>query len=106
MIIKKVFFILFIFTFLGACTSPTAILGPVYTFTSSGNIAQAGFSYGSGELIKKHTGESTFKNLQNFRSQDLIKKNIQKKTLKIEDFYNLVKSKIEKTSGILKLSIQ
>jgi hypothetical protein len=33
----------FLFSFLGACASPTAMLGPAYTLTSTGNILQAGF---------------------------------------------------------------
>ena len=50
MIHKKIIFGLFLLSFLGACTSPTAMLGPAYTLTSTGNVFQAGFSYGSSEL--------------------------------------------------------
>jgi hypothetical protein len=104
---KNIIFGLLIFGLLGACTAPTAMLGPAYTLTSSGNIIQAGFSYGSGELVRNYTGKTPMENLQKISSEGLNKKqNIQKKTLESEDFYNLVKKKIDKTSSILKLSTQ
>ena len=58
MINKKLILGLFLFSMLGACTSPTAMLGPAYTFTSTGNIAQAGLSFGSNTLITSYTGKS------------------------------------------------
>ena len=107
MINKKLILGLFLFTMLGACTSPTAMLGPAYTFTSTGNIAQAGLSFGSNTLITSYTGKSPIENLEDITSKNLsIKKNIQKQTLQSEDFYQLVKSKIEMTKGKIKLSNQ
>ena len=113
MINKKIIFGLFIISFLGACASPTALLGPVYTFGSSGSVMQAGIQYGSGELVKSYTGKTPMENLKdislkNSKSSKKPKdeKNIKKETLESDDFYKLVKSKIEKTSGILKLSSQ
>ena len=43
-IYKKTIFGLITVIFLGACTAPTAMLGPAYTLTSSGNVYQAGLS--------------------------------------------------------------
>ena len=103
---KKIIFGLFILVFLGACTSPTAMLGPAYTLTASGgNVFQAGFSYGSGELIKNHTGKTTVENIKEISLKTEIK-NVKKRTLESEDFYVLVNNKIKKTSGILNLSNQ
>ena len=59
MINKKIIFGLFLFSILGACGAPTAMLGPAYTFNTTGNIAQAGLSYGSDYLITSYTGKST-----------------------------------------------
>ena len=107
MINKELILGLFLFSMLGACTSPTAMLGPAYTFTSTGNIAQAGLSFGSNTLITSYTGKSPIENLEDITSKNLsIKKNIQKQTLQSEDFYQLVKSKIEMTKGKIKLSNQ
>ncbi len=107
MINKKVIFGLFLFSMLGACGAPTAMLGPAYTFTSTGNISQAALSYGSDKLITSYTGKTPIENIEDITSKNLsIKKNIQKQTLQSEDFYQLVKSKIEMTKGKIKLSNQ
>ena len=102
MINKKIIFGLFIVSLLGACTSPTAMLGPAYTFSSSGNVIQTGLNYGSNQMITHYTGKTPIENLKEVSQ----KKNIKKKTLESDEFYLLVKSKIEKKSGILNLSNQ
>ncbi len=107
MINKKIILGLFTVSFLGACTSPTAMLGPAYTLASSGNIYQAGFSYSSNALITEYTGKTPIENLKGISAlKDKKIKNIKESTLKSEDFYLLVKSKIERTSKILNLSNQ
>ena len=104
---KKIIFALFIVSFLGACASPTAMLGPAYTFTSSGSVFQAGLSYGTNEIISSYTGKTPLENLQEISStHQKNKKNIQKETLESDDFYNLVNTRIKKTNLILNSSIQ
>ena len=104
MIYKKIIFLLFLSVFLGACTAPTAMLGPAYTLTSTGNVFQTGVSYGSSELVTMYTGKTPMENVIEIASTD--KNNIQKKTLESEDFKNLVISKVKKTNTILKNSNQ
>ena len=104
MFYKKIFFLLFLSVFLGACAAPTAMLGPAYTLTSTGNVFQAGISYGSSELVTMYTGKTPMENVIEITSTD--KNNIQKKTLESEDFKNLVISKVKKTNTILKNSNQ
>ena len=107
MIHKKILFGFFIINFLGACASPTALIGPTYTLTSTGNILQAGFTYSSNELVTHYTGKTPIENLQKIAVNNLeIEKNIQKQTLESDDFYNLVKNKIEKTGSLIILSNQ
>ena len=107
MINKKIILGLFLITSLGACGAPTAMLGPAYTFTSTGSALQAGFSYGSNELITTYTGKTPLENLEEIASDNItIKKNIQKQTLESDDFYQLVKNKIQMTKGKIKLSSQ
>jgi hypothetical protein len=106
MILKKIIFGLFIVSFLGACTAPTAMLGPAYTFTSSGNIIQTSLNYGSNQMITHYTGKTPIENLKEVSQKKVQKINIKKKTLESDEFYLLVKSKIEKKSGILNLSNQ
>ena len=100
---KKIIFGLLLFFSLGACTAPTAMLGPAYTLTSTGNVAQAGFSYGSSELITMYTGKTPMENIIEITSKDV---NIQKQTLESEDFKNLVKTRVIKTNNILKSTNQ
>ena len=86
-------------SFLGACASPSAMLGPAYNFGTTGNALQTGFTYGSNEFITQYTGKTPLENLQD--AKFIEEKNIKKKTLQSEDFYILVKNKIEKTNKIL-----
>ena len=103
---KKIILGLFVFSFLGACSSPTAMLGPAYTLSSSGNVFQAGLNYGSNQMITHYTGKTPIENLKEVSQIKVQKINIKKKTLESDEFYLLVKSKIEKKNGILKLSNQ
>ena len=86
MINKKIIFGLCIFCFLGACASPTAMLGPTFTFTSTGSALQTGFSYGSGKVIEKYTGKTPIENLQEItlkeNKKDKEDNNIQKKNFR------------------------
>ena len=79
------------------------MLGPAYTLTSTGNVAQAGLSYGSSEVITMYTGKTPMENIIEITSKDV---NIQKKTLESEDFKNLVKTRVIKTNNILKSTNQ
>ena len=107
MINKKIIFGLFILNLLTGCTWPGAMLGPAYTMSSSGNTLQAGLSYGSNKLITQYTGKTPIENLKDISSTEKKKlTNIEKNTLESEDFYILVKNKIEKTSSILNLTNQ
>ena len=99
---KKIFFGLFIINFLTACSSPTAMLGPVYTLSSTGSIYQSSLTYGTNEMITMYTGKTPLENIQDITVTN--KKNIQKETLESEDFYFLVKNKIEKTGSKLNIS--
>ena len=91
---KKIIHLL-ILNILSACTSPTAMLGPVYTFSTTGNIYQTGLSYGSNQIVEKITGKTPVENFKDVKFKH-EEKNIQKQTLESEDFYFLVKNKIEK----------
>ena len=75
MTLKKIITGLFLLFFLNGCVQSAALLGPAYTLTSTGNIYQAGLSYGSGKAVKKITGKTP---TENFKSL-LDKKNIKVK---------------------------
>ena len=104
--IKKIVFGLFIITFLQGCSTPTAMLGPAYTFSSTGNVIQAGLNYGSNQMITMYTGKTPIENLQTINLKKKETGNIKKKTLESDDFYFLVKQRVESTSKIIKKSNQ
>ena len=91
MILKKLITGLLLLFFLNGCMQSTALLGPVYTMASTGNIYQAGLSYGSNRVVKNHVDNEKMK-VEEKKSQ--------------EEFFALVKSRIEKTSKIIKLANQ
>ena len=64
------FYIFFILLILTNCTSPTALLGPVYTAVKTGNIYQTSLSYGSNKIFDEIRDKNKKKN----QKQDLKKK--------------------------------
>ena len=98
---RKTLLALMVVILLNGCTSPSAMIGPVYTLSSTGNTFQAGLSYGSNELITQYTGKTPIENLKELRViVENETQNIKKKTLESEDFYVLIKNKIDKANEI------
>ena len=93
--IKIAFRILILFLFNG-CVQGTAFLGPAITVVSTGNVYQAGLSYGSNLAIKNITGKSPMENL----AEILQPKESDNKVI------SLAKDKMNKTSKIKSLSNQ
>ena len=54
MLKKKIIIGLFLLCFLNGCVQSTGLLGPAYTLVNTGNIYQAGLSYGSSQAVKKN----------------------------------------------------
>ena len=103
MILKKIIISAFAMCFLTGCLQNTAFLGPAVTVASTGNVYQAGLSYGSSQVIKKMTGKTPTENVKSF----LDSNNTTVKEEEINDeFFVLVKDKIEKKSNILNLANQ
>tara|TARA_B100000767_G_C19622371_1_gene474648 strand:+ start:559 stop:849 length:291 start_codon:yes stop_codon:yes gene_type:complete len=96
MIIKKITVLILLLSFLSGCAQNAALLGPAYTLASTGNVYNAGFTYGSNEIITKATGKST---AQNFKEALTPKK-------EDTEFERLVKRNIEETRKKLNLSNQ
>jgi len=64
MTFKKILIILFFISTLAGCAQSTALLGPIYTFGTTGNTLQAGLSYGSNEAITMLTGKTAGENVK------------------------------------------
>ena len=103
MIIKKIIAGSFLLFFLNGCVQSTALLGPAYTMASTGNVFQAGLSYGSNQAVKKITGKSTTENIKSFIDDSITKVEEEENH---EEFFALVKNRIEKTSKIIQLANQ
>jgi phosphoribosylaminoimidazole (AIR) synthetase len=103
MILKKIISGFFLLCILNGCVQSTALLGPAYTLVSTGNIYQAGLSYGSNQAVKKITGKSTTENIKSLLDNKEIE---EKEEENFEELFVLVKSRIEKTSKIIKSANQ
>ena len=55
---RKILIILLSLVLLSACAQSTALIGPAITIGNTGNVLQAGFSYGSNMAIKQTTGKT------------------------------------------------
>ena len=55
---RKILVILLSLVLLSSCAQSTALIGPAITIGNTGNIMQAGFSYGSNMVIKQTTGQT------------------------------------------------
>ena len=103
MILKKIIAGLFLLFFLNGCVQSTALLGPAYTFASTGNIYQAGLSYGSNKAVEEITGKSPTENIKSLTDS---KKSKIDEEQNYDEFFALVKDRIEKTSKIINLTNQ
>ena len=96
---KKIAFILMSVVLLTGCAQSTAFLGPAITVAATGNIAQAGFTYGTNEVFKKETGKGTIQYVSSLLKPE--EKNLlgheDKKVTIDEDLIALVESSIKKT---------
>ena len=85
--LKKITWGVLLFLLLNGCAQNAALLGPTYSLVSTGNVYQAGLTYGTGEAISLTTGKSTTENIQEILS---IKKDD-------TEFQKLVKRRIKET---------
>ena len=99
---KKTIIGLFFLIFLNGCVQSAALLGPAYTLVSTGNVYQAGFSYGSSKVIKKMTDKTPTENIKSL----LDNKKFKVEEVNYDEFFALVKNRIEKKSKIINLANQ
>ena len=98
MFYKKIIIGLFLLFILNGCVQSTALLGPAYTLASTGNIYQAGLTYGSNKAVEEITGKSPTENIKSLTDN---KKSKIKDDQDYDEFFALVKNRIENTSKII-----
>ena len=64
MILRLIFYILFLCT-LNGCVQGLAFLGPVFSYSQSGNIMQSAVSYGTNKALKKMRNTQSSKDKKN-----------------------------------------
>ena len=64
MIIKKIIVGFFLLSFLNGCAQNTVLLGPAYTFGTTGSVYHAGLTFGSNKAISNFTGRSVGENIK------------------------------------------
>jgi hypothetical protein len=92
--LKKITISIFLLSVLCGCAQNTAMLGPAYTFMTTGSAYQASLSYGSDKMVTSLTGKSTAQNLKDalvIKKEDtefekLVKKNIKETRKKLNLF--------------------
>ena len=97
MILKKIIISAFVMCFLTGCLQNTAFLGSAITVASTGNIYQAGLSYGSSKTVKKVTGKTPTENIKSFLDS---KSSTFEKEESYDKFFVPVKSQTKKKAKL------
>ena len=93
----KIILTVLIILFLNGCVQSTAFLGPVYTLGTSGNVMQAGLSYGTSYAVKKVTGKTVSENVNTFVDTGELKEELKENP---DDFFRIVKKHVKKSNVI------
>ena len=83
----KILSLILLLLLFNGCLQGSALLGPAVTIASTGNVYQAGLSYGSNKAIKKITGKTTIQNIQEIltpkKNENNTVKAVKKKLAKV-----------------------
>ena len=74
---------------LSACAQSTAFIGPAITIGNTGNVMQAGFSYGSNIAVKNTTGKTPGEHVTSYVEEKREEKKIR------NEIANYIESHIE-----------
>ena len=109
----KLLFFLTILLFLNGCAQSSALLGPMYTLGSTGNVVQAGASYGTNYVVRKTIKKKTPEVKNNEIKKTKVDTNPIKKIVvsvdikdNPEDFFKIVKKHVKKKDKNYILSTQ
>ena len=75
---RKILIILLSFTLSSACVQSTVLIGPAITIGNTGNVMQAGFSYGSNMAVKRATGKTPEEYITSYVEEKRQEKKIRK----------------------------
>jgi|TARA_B100001093_G_scaffold461952_1_gene476819 hypothetical protein len=95
--LKKITLLIIVLLPLNACLQSTALMGPGVTIATSGNIAQAGFQYGTNKMIEKKTGKNTLGLITDVIEDNTNEKIISHKSLDKQKFHENLKKLVEES---------
>ena len=75
---RKILIILLSSVLLSACAQSTVLIGPAITIGNTGNVMQAGFSYGSNMAVKRATGKTPEEYVTSYVEEKRQEKKIRK----------------------------
>tara|TARA_B100000929_G_C15248698_1_gene332437 strand:- start:166 stop:459 length:294 start_codon:yes stop_codon:yes gene_type:complete len=92
---RKILIILLSLVLLSACAQSTALIGPAITIGNTGNVLQAGFSYGSNMAIKQTTGKTAGELATSYIKEKKEKKKIRKEIVSyLESHIKIMRKKL------------
>lgn len=92
---RKVLIILLSFTLLSACAQSTFLIGPAITIGNTGNVMQAGFSYGSNMAVKRATGKTPEEYVTSYVEEKRQEKKIRKEIARyLESHIKVMRAKL------------
>ena len=95
---KKILLSVLFLILCNGCAQNSAFLGPAITFANTGNVYQAGLSYGSDKALTKITGKSSGQTIK-----EIIQPIIQPKS-KNTELEKLVKKRVAETRKKLNIT--
>ena len=95
---RKILIILLSLVLLSACAQSTALIGPAITIGNTGNVMQAGFSYGGNMVIKQTTGKTPEEIVTSYMEEKKEKKKIRKEIVSyLETHIKIMRKKLSVT---------
>ena len=87
--------LIFVFLLLVGCAQSTALLGPAITIGSTGNVMQAGFSYGSNLAVQQKTGKTPGEHVVTYVDEKKKQKKIEKEMVNyLESHIEMMRKKL------------
>ena len=100
----KFLFFLITLLFLNGCVQNSALLGPMYTLGTTGNVIQAGASYGTSYVVKKVANINISEEINKTLKANEVSVETKKTNIKTqenpEEIFRIVKKHIKKLDKV------
>ena len=92
---KKILLIFFCCVLLNACGQTAALIGPAITIGNTGNVMQAGFSYGTNMALRQTTGKTPEEHITSYVEEKKKEKKIRKEIVSyLESHIKIMRKKL------------